>query len=299
MVWEGIVQSLAPLVGGAGVLVVYRRRVEPDRERDWSEPIGTNGVRLALLFAVFLWLMPAGALVALPALLVLSVLSPAARADWRAHRTPRLMAMSVALMCLTATGFLAVDEPISPEAWGTPLFTENPEAPLFPASEQYTWFTGDLVILQSISMRLPHQAGLTWAEGAAFGIASLLDMETSRMHQAIGLLDEEVPFVRLNPDDILLDPAPSPATVDIRLESNQKVSIEFRRYDVKTTAFGVDPGGQTVGEVVTFAQATWGGQLDMLVIVRPLTHPTLDTDSIGEQWVRPWLAEHAAVRSAQ
>lgn len=292
--WQGIVQSIAPVVGGGLVLYIMHQRGDGNEEVHWTVPFGPNGLRMVGAFVVMMWLLPAGALVGLPVLLLLSFLSPAARQDWVEHRTPRLLTIGVAVLCLGGTGFLPVSQPVEPEEWGRPLFTENPHAPAFPASEQYTWLTNDVVVLQSISMRLPHQTGSFGAEATALSLASLLGMETDRMHQAIELIDAEVPFVRLNPDEIELESVASPTSIDIRVSSSATESVEFRRYDIKSTAFGVDAEGTKVGEVAVIAKASWGGQLDMLVIVRPLAHPTLSTDNIGESWIRPWLVARSS-----
>ncbi len=65
--------------------------------------------------------------------------------------------------------------------------------------------------------------------------------------------------------------------------------MAFRNYNINTTAFGSDPEGTKVGEVVLVAKASWGGELDVLVIVRPLQPLDVDYDGIGEQWIREWL----------
>jgi hypothetical protein len=119
-----------------------------------------------------------------------------------------------------------------------------------------------------------------------------MNMETGRMHQAIELIDEEVPFVRLNPEEIILQPVPSPSTLDIQLgswESGDIETVAFRSYNINSTTFGSDPAGTKVGEVVVVAKASWGGELDMLIIVRPLQPPNVDYDGIGEEWIRDWL----------
>lgn len=293
MVWQGILQSLLPLAGGALTLVVLHRRKEASEDETWLTPIGSEGVKIALAFAVFLWILPAGALLSIPLLLILTLLSPAAREEWSTHRRPRLLALSVALLCLTATGVLPVNEPVAPSSWGQPLFTENPEAPLYPASEQYTWITSDVEILQSVSMRLPHQTGVFGSEWTALSLASLLNMETGRMHQAIALLDAEVTIVRLDPETIVLEPVPAPSELDVRLSDETIETVEFRRYDIKSTAFGLDSSGTKVGEVALSAVSSWGGQLDMLVLVRPVGHPDLESDAFGESLLREWLGERA------
>jgi len=289
--WQGMLSTLAPIASGALALYLHHgRQTDRSDAQHWTHAVGRNGIVVVGVFAVMMWLVPAGALLALPLMLALSVLSPAAREEWMEHRTPRLLALGVAVVCLGATGLLPVAQPPAPEEWGQPLFTENPHAPLYPASQQYTWVTNDIVVLQSITMRLPHQPGAIGAEGVALMLASVLGMETARMHQAIELIDAEVAFVRLNPDEIVLAPVASPTSMDVRLDSEQVESVALRKYDIKTTAFGTDAGGAKVGEVVAVAKASWGGQLDVLVIVRPLAHPTLTTDDLGETWTQAWLS---------
>ena len=163
---------------------------------------------------------------------------------------------------------------------------------MYPASQQYTWVTTDVVVLQSLALRLPHQPGVMGAETVALTLASLMNMETGRLHQAIELIDEEVPFVRLNPEEITLKPVLAPSTLDIIIgswDSGDVEAVVYRAYDINTTAFGSDPQGTKVGEVSMVAKASWGGQLDILVIVRPLPPPNVDYDGIGEQWIRDWL----------
>jgi len=292
MVWQGATQALAPALGAGAVLLVLHRRKGEATEQMWYAPIGVDGLRFFLLLPLLLWVVPGGLLLVLPGMLALSVASPAARAAWSEHRNERALVIGVALLCLGASALLPVASPTSPEAWGQPLFTENPHAPVYPASHQYTWVTSDVVVLQSLSLRLPHQQGVWGAEWSALTLASAFDLETSRMHQAIDLIDDELPF-QLDPNDVFLEAVPAPGTVDVRLTSTEVQTVAFRHFDIKTTAIGLDPSGTKVGEVVTASVASWGGELDMLIIVRPVAHPTLDDDARGEAWMRTWLLAQA------
>ena len=292
MVWQGATQALAPALGAGAVLLVLHRRKGEANEEMWYAPIGADGLRFFLLLPLLLWVVPGGLLLVLPGMLALSVASPAARAAWSEHRNERALVIGVALLCLGASALLPVASPTSPEAWGQPLFTENPHAPVYPASHQYTWVTTDVVVLQSLSLRLPHQQGVWGAEWSALTLASAFDLETSRMHQAIDLIDDELPF-QLDPNDVFLEAVPAPGTVDVRLTSTEVQTVAFRHFDIKTTAIGLDPSGTKVGEVVTASVASWGGELDMLIIVRPVAHPTLDDDARGEAWMRTWLQAQA------
>jgi hypothetical protein len=94
----------------------------------------------------------------------------------------------------------------------------------------------------------------------------------------------------LNPEEIILDPVAAPSILEVRVASDATQEVEFRRYDVKSTAFGVDAEGSKVGDVVVASAADWGGELDLLVIVRPLAHPSLELDANGEPWIRDWLS---------
>ena len=292
MVWQGATQALAPALGAGAVLLVLHRRKGEANEEMWYAPIGADGLRFFLLLPLLLWVVPGGLLLVLPCMLALSVASPAARAAWSEHRNERALVIGVALLCLGASALLPVASPTSPEAWGQPLFTENTHAPVYPASHQYTWATTDVVVLQSLSLRLPHQQGVWGAEWSALTLASAFDLETSRMHQAIDLIDDELPF-QLDPNDVFLEAVPAPGTVDVRLTSTELQTVAFRHFDIKTTAIGLDPSGTKVGEVVTASVASWGGELDMLIIVRPVAHPTLDDDARGEAWMRTWLQAQA------
>jgi len=288
MLWQGATQALAPVLGAGAVLLALHRRKGEATEQMWYAPIGVDGLRFFLLLPFLLWVVPGGLLLVLPGMLALSVASPAARAAWSEHRKERALVIGVSLLCFGASALLPVASPTSPEAWGQPFFDENPHAPVYPASHQYTWVTSDVVVLQSLSLRLPHQQGVWGAEWSALTLASAFNLETSRMHQAIELIDDALPF-NLDPNDVFLEAVPAPSTVDVRLTSTDVQSVAFRHFDIKTTAIGLDPSGTKVGEVVTASVASWGGQLDMLIIVRPVAHPTLDDDARGEAWMRTWL----------
>lgn len=288
MVWQGVVQSLAPLLGGAVFLFWHHRQSAEASDTDWRTPIGANGVRLAVAFSLMMWMLPGGLVLGLPICVLLCIVSPAARLEWRDYGKVRLKAVAVALICLCLSGLLPTQAPVSPTQWGNPIFTHNPHAPFYPASQQYTWVTTDVAVLQSVSLRLPYQTGVQNAEWTAMAMASIFGLHTARMEQAIQLIDDELPF-RLNPDDILLEAVPSPHSIDVRVSSEKTTTLEFRRYDIKTTAIGLDAAGTKVGEVVVASQAMWGGQLNMLIIVRPIGHDSFDEDSRGENWMRDWL----------
>ena len=79
MVWQGFVHSLLPLLGGGAALYILNRRVPQEPPVHWTHPIGRNGVIMAVMFTILLWIVPYGILLLLPVMLILTALSPAGR----------------------------------------------------------------------------------------------------------------------------------------------------------------------------------------------------------------------------
>jgi len=292
----------------AVILVIYLQyrkynqlQLEGDKDslnnfnyREVFGPIGLEFLSIALLL---IWIVPYGILVIAPIGLILSILSPAGRIAWSQTRTPRLL-VCVLLISMIMLGSLApIAQPKSPESWGEPLMTENPNAPLWPASEQYTWLMApsagelNLEIIQSISIRTPHQLGIYSAASSSLDLAELLGLEQARLHQAVDLLDDELSFVRLNPEEILLVPIPNQEThryVSNTLAIDEEVVV--RQFELRSLSIGSNEDGVKVGEVFCAATSSWGGELQILVIVMPLGHPDLATDRYAEIFMLDWLS---------
>jgi len=264
---------------------------------NYREVFGPMGLEFLGLSIILIWIVPYGVLVIGPIGLLLSVLSPAGRITWSQTKVPRTM-VCVFLISMIMLGSLApVSQPKSPGSWGNPLLTENPNAPIWPASQQYTWLMApsagelDLEIIQSISIRTPHQLGVFGSASSSLNLASLMGLEQSRLHQAIELLDDELSFVRLDPEEMELTPIPSQETH--RYVSNTlgiDEDIEIRQYELRSLSIGSDENGLKVGEVLCVATSTWGGELQVLVIIRPRGHPDLTTDRYAEKLVLDWLS---------
>ena len=118
-----------------------------------------------------------------------------------------------------------------------------------------------------------------------------MGLEQSRLHQAVELLDDELSFVRLIPEEILLVPIPNQEThryVSDTLEIDEEIVI--RQYELRSLSIGASEDGVKVGEVLCAATSSWGGELQVLVIVRPLGHPDLTTDRYAENYILEWLS---------
>ena len=264
---------------------------------NYREVFGPMGLEFLGLSIILIWIVPYGVLVIAPLGLILSILSPAGRITWAQTKVPRTM-VCVFMISMIMLGSLApVSQPKSPDSWGNPLLTENPNAPIWPASQQYTWIMApsagelDLEIIQSISIRTPHQLGVFGSASSSLNLASLMGLEQSRLHQAIELLDDELSFVRLDPEEMELTPIPSQEThryVSNTLGIDEEIVI--RQYELRSLSIGSNKEGVKVGEVLCAATSTWGGELQILVIIRPLGHPDLTTNRYAEELVLDWLS---------
>ena len=63
----------------------------------------------------------------------------------------------------------------------------------------------------------------------------------------------------------------------------------MRIYELRSL-LSTSEDGTRVGEVLCVAKANFGGELQLLVIVRPLLHPGLSSDRYAESLVLEWLA---------
>ena len=120
------------------------------------------------------------------------------------------------VVILLMGGFVPTPEPKSPDEWGEPLFTENPNAPLYPAGKQYTWLMlpddGGLnvEIVQSLTIRTSHQFSKFSLASSTLNIADIFNMQQSRMDQAIELLDEQIVFISWEQGGLRLLSLPRP-----------------------------------------------------------------------------------------
>ena len=254
--------------------------------------LGENASRYTMIGLFLLLLVPYGALVLIPLILALSFVSPAGRMDWSEYRNQRFVAVFLVLIMIGISGFMPIETPRSPEEWGEPFATENPYAPAWPASEQYTWVFAEVLdptnfeVVQSLTIRTPHQTNPFQQVESSILVSTLLDMQESRMRQAIDLVDERVIFP-IDSKAFRLDQKGDAQSHTFR-PSNGNVELNVWVYDCYTTS-GTNPDGIKVGEVVVTGQSNWGGMVELIVIVRPISHDGLVSDPYAESYVNAWL----------
>ena len=254
--------------------------------------LGENASRYTMIGLFLLLLVPYGAIVLIPLILVLSFVSPAGRMDWSEYRNQRLIAVFLVFIMLGISGFMPIEEPRSPEEWGEPFATENPYAPIWPASEQYTWVFAEVLdptnfeVVQSLTIRTPHQTNPFQQVESSILVSTFLGMQESRMRQAIDFVDERV-IVPIDSKAFRLDQKGDAQSHTFR-PSTGNVELNVWVYDCYTTS-GTNPDGIKVGEVVVTGQSNWGGMVELIVIVRPISHDGLVSDPYAESYVNAWL----------
>ena len=277
-------------------LIVYiSQRNETEEQIEYRLAYGDKGLEMLILCVALMWLIPWGVLVVLPVALALSALSPAGRKSWQEFGKIRAYAIISMIVVLLIGGFAPVSTPRSPSEWGDPLFTENPNAPLYPSGQQYTWLKlptdGGLnvEIIQSLSLRTPHQLGKFGSASSTLTIADVFDMQQARMVQAIQLLDEQIVF-DIDENEMLLSPVKDKKTHTYNA-GGEKHELDIRLYELRSLTLSSDPQGIKVGEVFCAAESSWGGELDILVVVRPIGHTGLNSDRYAESLTVQWLSD--------
>ena len=269
------------------------RLISKDDSLEFVSFMGERSTLYAILGLVLLLVIPYGVFVVLPIVVALSFASPAGRLDWTEFRNRRLMAGFLVLLMLGGFGFMPTDTPRAPEDWGEPFATENPYAPAWPSSQQYTWVfvepldPTNFEVVQSLVLRTPHQHNPFLQVESSIWISSLLGMQESRMRQAIDLADERIPLLRIDSEAFRLDQKGEAQSHTFR-PSSGNVELNVWVYECYATS-GVDPEGTNVGEVVIVGQSNWGGTIELLVVVRPFSHDGLASDPYAESIVNQWL----------
>ena len=282
------------LIGVMFAIVSIKNKLDDDEQISVKSAFGDKGLEMLIGCIVLMWIVPYGLIIIIPSALILSILSPAGRNSWRDYGKIRAYTIASMLLIVLFSGFAPTSSPKSPEMWGEPLFSENPNAPIYPAGQQYTWLNlptdGGLnvEIIQSLTIRTPHQFGKFSAASSTLAIADLFDMQQARLDQAIQLLDQQIVF-DIDEDEMKLLPIKDKQrhTYDI---GSKSFDLDIRMYELRSLTLNSDPNGFKVGEVFCAASPSWGGELDILVVVRPVGHTGLSSDRYVEGLTAQWIS---------
>ena len=244
----GIIASVIAIVALFGML-----KFRAD-DFDRSMMFGMGGC-IALL-----WLVPWGLFVLIPVAIAVSFASPAAREEWLKFKKRRIAISIVVVLLLNSFAFYPVSEPEAPSEWGNPIATENPHAPAWPASEQYTWLYEGAVI-SVVNARTPHTFSPFNQDSSSMALGVMLGMHDERMRQSIDVMNSYIPGFSVDPEAFWLE--------DVDSEGEHTYGDDeffIARFNVKRDGFET-----ILATVLIVGFPNAGGELTLLTITRPLT----------------------------
>ena len=297
---------LVPLILLAGIIGVEWKRKYPDVHiADYVRAdFFTVGI---LALCALIWLIPLGWLLAFPASIIAlgirSIASEDARVMWVSRWKARGLLVIAVAIGVFLSGFGAVSEPIGANEWGEPLLTENPDAPAWPASEQYTWVNyssadefpwvpkpSDITIIVANNVRLPGTLSPYGSASCALWWLEFSDTDDERLKLAVETMLAQTNGV-------------FPESYAEHFSLQTVSSGEAHEYDSETLPYShkyvtVDLFGETkIAEVITVAKGTWGGEVQLLTMIKPMLGQTspfyADNDEMGASFVEDWLDANA------
>jgi len=212
------------------------------------------------LCVLLLWIIPWGLFVIIPLALALSVISPAARAEWSEFKNRRISIGIVIIILLNSFALYPVSEPEGAEEWGNPIATENPHAASWPASEQYTWFY-DGSVIGIVNSRTPHTFCAWSQDSSSVALGVMLGMHNQRMRQSIEVMNSYIPTFSIDSETFSLE--------EVETEGSHQYAGEdyfVARFNVKKDGFET-----TLATVLIVGFPNTGGELTLLSITRPIT----------------------------
>ncbi|MAU73631.1 MAG: hypothetical protein ISR22_00785 [Candidatus Poseidoniaceae archaeon] len=293
----GVITTLS-LFGLIIGLTLYQKKKTESEGQDFDKDniLGEYGIETLLISIFLLWIVPWGIIIILPVVLLISLISPAGRHSWKQFSRTRIYVVLSLCMILFAGGFIPAPEPISPSEWGEPLLKENPNAPIFPSGNQYTWVMlpsdGGLnvEVVQSMKLRVPHQFSQFGSGSSSLDLADIFNMEQSRLKQAVELLDEQIVLSLDSEEMKLVEIIAADKHTYVDSGSGDEYNLDVRLYELRSLTLSSDVDGFKVGEVLCAASGTWGGEIDMLVVVRPISHTGIQQDRFAESLVSQWIS---------
>ncbi|MEE2759369.1 MAG: hypothetical protein VYA86_05265 [Candidatus Thermoplasmatota archaeon] len=227
-----------------------------------------------------IFVIPLGWMVAIPAgaigLGVRAISSEDSRGMWPQRWKGRCGLTVAIVLGVLLSGYGGVSEPIGAPEWGTPLSTENDEAPPWPASEQHIWMDGSTIVVAN-NVRLP---GTLSAIGSASMILWYLETsgtDEQRLKQAIEQLDG----IGFRSEWFTLETTAS------------GLSHNYNGENLPYTIKKIEIDGNKIAEMVTIATGIWGGEVRLLTIIKPIDLISdflpFESDPYASDYVIPWL----------
>ena len=274
---------VVPLILVAGAVGIDWKRCHPDVHI--ADFVRADRFTAALLICCFgIWLVPLGWWLALPAggigLGIRAIASEDSREMWKDRYPARSTLVIAVIIGMFLSGFGAVTDPVGAPEWGTPLSTENPDAPDWPASSQHLYLRNDGTILVVNHVRMPGTLNPVGSAAAVLRILEESGMDEARLKQAI----EELPGPESQADYFSLETKSSGQT-----HAYASATLPYTFKHVKVDLFGERTGAH----MITVAEGQWGGEVRLLTIIKPVIpgmNPPFDHDPWAATEVDAWLA---------
>ena len=236
------------------------------------------------LLCLCIFLIPLGWLIAIPAVAIglgiRAIASDDSRHMWSSRWGSRSAIVVAIAIGVIISGFGGVSKPIGGAEWGTPLLTENPDSPSWPASEQHIWNDGGAILVVN-HVRLPGTLSAIGSSSMVLWHLESSGTDEVRLKQAM----EQLEGIGLNADWFTLE----------TIVYGQ--SYDYAGKSLPYTLKNVKIGDNNIAKMVTVAVGTWGGEVHLLTIIKPIIPGAeflpFESDPYASQYVEPWLAANA------
>ena len=273
------------------------RNLEDDNSRKFTQYLGKSAVIVWYIGLVMLWIIPFSSILVPVALITLSLLSPYGRMEWKEYRRERIQITATGLVIILTAGFIPATIPVEPSEWGQPLPVQS-SSDIYPSGSESAWLINsdgiDWSFVVSYKINTPHQFGGLGHSSVTLSLADAFSLEEGKLSSAVDLLDEQLTFFSIDSEDISLVREPGLPTHSYSYEDNsgqQDVELNYRIWSLNSLALGTSEQGVTVAEVLLVSVDSWGGSIDMLAVIRPISSDDLAQDRFAEDLVSVWLNE--------
>lgn len=273
------------------------RNLEDESSRKFTQYLGKSAVVIWYIGLVMLWIIPFSSILVPVALITLSLLSPYGRMEWKEYRRERIQITATGLVIILTAGFIPATIPVEPSEWGQPLPVQS-SSDIYPSGSESAWLINsdgiDWSFVVSYKINTPHQFGGLGHSSVTLSLADAFSLEEGKLSSAVDLLDEQLTFFSIDSEDISLVREPGLPTHSYSYEDisgQQDVELNYRIWSLNSLALGTSEQGVTVAEVLLVSVDSWGGSIDMLAVIRPISSDDLAQDRFAEDLVSIWLNE--------
>lgn len=273
------------------------RNLEDESSRKFTQYLGKSAVVIWYIGLVMLWIIPFSSILVPVALITLSLLSPYGRMEWKEYRRERIQITATGLVIILTAGFIPATIPVEPSEWGQPLPVQS-SSDIYPSGSESAWLINsdgiDWSFVVSYKINTPHQFGGLGHSSVTLSLADAFSLEEGKLSSAVDLLDEQLTFFSIDSEDISLVREPGLPTHSYSYEDisgQQDVELNYRIWSLNSLALGTSEQGVTVAEVLLVSVDSWGGSIDMLAVIRPISSDDLAQDRFAEDLVSVWLNE--------